>query len=173
MATNAAVQALYGAGMRDPTQFWSNLSGFIFGVFYTAHFAAHSKRGTLRHHYVVGGAVSAAVAALAFFRPFDTAARPLLSFQLCGCTAVLGSILLAWSPAATIAEVLRSGDTSSMPVAQSVVAWLNAIMWTCYGVFVARDFVAWLPNTLGFALTTVQLITFARFGVGSMATKEP
>ena len=35
MATNAAVQALYGAGMRDPTQFWSNLSGFIFGVFYT------------------------------------------------------------------------------------------------------------------------------------------
>ena len=55
MLVNGLVQCLCGRGMRDPTQFWSNLSGWLFGVFYTASFAGASLPGTLRRHYQDGG----------------------------------------------------------------------------------------------------------------------
>lgn len=39
----------------------------------------------------------------------------------------------------------------------SFMMWLNSLAWTLYGTL-QRNIYAWLPNSIGLALTTVQLL---------------
>jgi hypothetical protein len=132
--------------------------------------------------------------ALAVMRPFDTAANPIRSYEMCGQIGVISSVLLSVGPGATILKVLKSGDTSTMPFYQSLLAWLNNIGWTSYGWFVSRDPLAWGPNLLGkftgnlslmhgrvltrclcvpgLFFTTCQMLAFAMYGVQRLENKD-
>ena len=45
--------------------------------------------------------------------------------QMCGQIGVVSSVLLSIGPGATIFRVLATGNTSSMPFYQSLLAFLN------------------------------------------------
>ena len=149
----------------------------IGGTYYTVVYHAHTEKGsaeqkTLYKHYLCGGLMSAVTLALAVFRPFDSAASPIRSYEMCGQIGVISSVLLSVGPGATILSVLRSGDTSSMPFYQSLLAFLNNIGWTAYGWFVSRDPLAWGPNLLGLFFTTCQMLAFAMYGVQRLEKKD-
>lgn len=173
----------------------------VSGAYYTYVFHSYTKSdsdewSTLKSHYAAGcvqpssvlnrlmlmlkymmlsarsGLMSIVTMALAFFRPFDTAANPIRSYEMCGQIGVVSSVLLSVGPGATILKVLKTGNTSSMPFYQSLLAWLNNIGWTSYGWFVSRDPLAWGPNLLGLFFTTCQMLAFAMYGVQRLEKQE-
>lgn len=170
MLTNSVVWGLYGFGKRDYTMLTPQLLSFFLGAYYTVVFGKYSKKGseeagTLKKHCVVGGLMSAVTLGLATFRPLDAPSAPLRSYETCGWIGVVSSILLSIGPGATIFRVLASGNTSSMPFYQCLVAWINNMGWTAYGWFVSRDPLAWGPNMLGLFFTSCQMLAFALYGV--------
>ena len=177
MLTNSVVWGLYGFGKRDITMLTPQVLSLLGGTYYTYVFAQYTKKGstedkTLKRHLLVGGLMSAVTLFLAVVKPLDTIANPLRSYELCGQIGVLSSVLLSVGPGATIFQVLRTGNTSSMPFYQSLLAFLNNIGWTSYGWFVSRDPLAWGPNLLGLFFTTCQMLAFAMYGVQTLEKKE-
>lgn len=170
MLTNSVVWGLYGLGRRDFTMLTPQILSLISGAYYTGVFHAYTKAGepamkTLKQHYFAGGLMSAVTLGLAVFRPFDSPAYPIRSYTMCGQIGVVSSVLLSIGPGATIFRVLATGNTSSMPFYQSLLAFLNNMGWTAYGWFVSRDVLAWGPNLMGLFFTTCQMLAFAMYGV--------
>ena len=66
------------------------------------------------------------------------------------------------APLAGLSQVLKARSSASMVLPMIVASWLNAALWTVYGLAISNLGV-WLPNSFGVFLATLQLAIFAAF----------
>lgn len=156
--TNCLVWSLYGGLLGDLTVLLPNLTGAMFGLYYTSVYRRYAERSLLPY-YAGSGAIVGGVGLAALTMQPASAATVI---GLTGCT--LAVILMA-SPLATMRTVIASRNTSSMPFATSVAGFLNASSWAAYGLLVANDPMIYAPNLLGLAASSVGLGLFARYGI--------
>ena len=70
------------------------------------------------------------------------------------------SVLYCSAPLASVVEVVRTRDTKSLPFYLILATVLMTASWTCYGLIIGDTFVI-VPNILGCAISTFQLMLFA------------
>jgi len=159
LATNCVVWTAYGVLTKDPTVLIPNLSGLGFGLYYTYVFQKYASYSLIKYY---SGAllICSTVGAFIFFFPAEEA-RAYIGYL--GCTL---AIVLMSSPLAALGTVLRTKSTASMPFAQSIATFMNALSWSGYGLLIAKDPVLVVPNALGLLAAIFQLSLFARFGIG-------
>lgn len=80
---------------------------------------------------------------------------------LIGCAL---AVILAGSPLATLANVIKEKTTKSLSFNFTFATWMNAISWLLYGVLVANDPMIYGPNAFGLFLASIQLLLFAVYG---------
>lgn len=114
LATNCVVWSLYGALLADPTVFVPNLTGALFGLYYSRVFMQYSPSSILPQVGVCA-AIVAGVSGLALALPVAEAA-PYIGYT--GCTL---AVILMSSPLATMATVIRDKNTAAMPFVTSLV----------------------------------------------------
>ena len=95
---------------------------------------------------------------IAYVPPVQTAHRLLGYLGVCICLAMFGG------PLQVIQEVLTTRSTRNLPFATACATFANCVLWSLFGVYVAKDPVIWGPNCLGLASAVVQLALFAKFG---------
>jgi len=158
LVTNCVVWSTYGFLTNDPTVIIPNLSGLGFGLYYTYTFHKYSTY-SLAKFYTAAGLVCLAVGGIIYYFPLEQA-KSYVGYL--GCSI---AVLLMSSPLAAMGTVIRTKSTASMPFAQSIATFFNAISWSGYGLLVAKDEVLVMPNVLGLLAAILQLSLFARFGI--------
>lgn len=161
LATNCVVWTLYGFLRSDMTIMLPNISGLLFGLYYTYQYRKYAQGGSINTFLGGAAAIVGGVAAMGALLPAADAAHYI---GLTGCT--LAVILMA-SPLATLKTVIQTRNTSAMPFATSLATFMNASSWTGYGLLVANDAMVWGPNAIGLVAACVQLGLFAKYGIQS------
>jgi hypothetical protein len=52
-----------------------------------------------------------------------------------------------------------------MPFGTSLMAFLNSLSWSMYGLFISKDAFIYGPNLAGVLITSLQMLLFLRFGI--------
>ena len=81
-------------------------------------------------------------------------------FLLPGLLCATMSVMYCSAPLATVLEVVRTRNTKSLPFYLILATVLMTTSWTCYGLIIGDTFVI-VPNMLGCAISTFQLMLFA------------
>ena len=81
-------------------------------------------------------------------------------FLLPGLLCATMSVMYCSAPLATVLEVVRTRNTKSLPFYLILATVLMTSSWTCYGLIIGDSFVI-VPNMLGCAISTFQLMLFA------------
>lgn len=71
-------------------------------------------------------------------------------------------------PLATLAQIIRTRDASSLYLPLIAINAINTFAWTAYGAVGTHDITMWLPNGLGLVLSLIQLCIifyYRTFGV--------
>jgi solute carrier family 50 protein (sugar transporter) len=69
------------------------------------------------------------------------------------------------SPLSSLKNVIETRSTESMPFSTSLMAFLNSMCWSLYGLLIANEAVIYVPNLIGLAMTSVQMGLFMLYGV--------
>eukprot|EP00898_Chlorokybus_atmophyticus_P001317 jgi/Chlat1/2186/Chrsp17S02748 len=162
LATNCLVWTLYGVLKSDLTVLAPNVSGLLFGTYYTYVFATNSSQ-SLNKYYAGAAGVAAAAAGMATMLSAPTS---ITGIGLLGCTM---AIILMGSPLAAMSTVIKEKSTASMPFAMSLATFCNAMAWSAYGALVAHDPMIYVPNGIGLSLATIQMALFAMYGIAKSA----
>lgn len=83
----------------------------------------------------------------------------LVQYRL-GLLCATMSVLYCSAPLASILEVARTGETKALPFYLILATVMMTTSWTCYGLIIKDSFVI-VPNMVGCALATFQLLLFA------------
>ncbi len=155
---NCLLWTLYGYMKANSSMFYPNLTGLFVGTFCLSIF----------HHYCIT-------------KPWDMYFVVLMISVICvilaqyelveyigflGCAL---SIAVSGSPLAVVRTVIRDKSTASLPFATSFVTWLNNLSWVLFGYFVVHDPFIYLPNILGFTLSSLQMSLFFIYGFPSVS----
>jgi len=157
--TNCIVWSLYGFLQNDMTVMLPNVSGALFGLYYTYVYHKYNTGPSLAPYYFGSTAIIGGVAGAALTLDPATAAT---GIGLTGCTL---AVILMSSPLATIKTVIKDKNTAALPFAPSFATFLNAVSWSSYGWIVAGDPMIVAPNLLGLAASLVQLSLFVKYGL--------
>mmetsp|Transcript_7753 Transcript_7753/g.12532 ORF Transcript_7753/g.12532 Transcript_7753/m.12532 type:complete len:247 (+) Transcript_7753:210-950(+) len=166
MATQCIVWLVYGFLKADNTLIVPNVIGAILGSAYCLvynRYFPEPKRGLYTQFGIALG-ILGAVAVMLFTFPLTIATA------IIGLGAAAGSVAFTASPLAAIWTVFRDQSLESMPLATSLVLFVNGILWTSYGIFVVSDMNIFVPNLLGTAAGSLQLLVHVYFGF--CATKD-
>jgi len=157
--TNCIVWSLYGFFQNDMTVMLPNVSGALFGLYYTYVYNKYNTGAPLTPYFAGSTAIIGGVAGAALTLDPATAAT---GIGLTGCTL---AVILMSSPLATISTVIKDKNTAALPFAPSLATFLNALSWSGYGWIVAGDPMIVVPNLLGLAASVVQLSLFVKYGL--------
>lgn len=157
---NCLIWTLYGRIKANGSVFYPNLLGVFVGTFCMSmyHEFAQKKPWDL---YLVVSLISIVCLGLAQFGKVQ-------AIGLIGCVL---SILLSGSPLAVVRTVIRDRSTAALPFTTSFVTWLNNLSWILFGYFIAQDPLIYLPNILGFSLSSIQVALFVIYGFPSNSKK--
>jgi solute carrier family 50 protein (sugar transporter) len=112
--TNCIVWTTYGLLAQDMTVIAPNVSGILFGAYYTSVYAKYHPT-SLAKYYLGSAAILGGAGAMVALLP---AAQAQANIGLLGCTL---AVILMSSPLATLATVIRDKSTASMPFIMSFV----------------------------------------------------
>merc|ERR1719158_2393476 len=73
---------------------------------------------------------------------------------------MLFNLVLFASPLTKLGEILRTRNSTSLPIAMTTMFFSSNAMWTIYGHLI-EDMVVHLSSVLGFILSTFQLLVIA------------
>ncbi len=157
---NCLIWSVYGRMINSPSVLYPNLSGLFVGTFCV----------TVYHQFATR-------------KPFQMYAVIICIFLLCvylnniGNSSAIGllgcalSIVVSGSPLAVMRTVIMEKSTATMPFPTSFVTWLNNLSWVLFGYIVVHDPYVYIPNMLGFALSSTQMILFLIYGFPNAKTK--
>jgi solute carrier family 50 protein (sugar transporter) len=160
---NCLLWTLYGSIKNNGSVFYPNLLGFFVATFCMSmyHEFALKKPWDV---YLLVSLISLLCLGLAQCN----------QVHLIGLIGCILSIILSGSPLAVVRTVIQDRSTAALPFATSFVTWLNNLSWVLFGYFVAHDPLIYLPNILGFTLSSIQLLLFAVYGFPlSIRNKKP
>ncbi len=150
--TNCIIWTLYGFLKLDKTILLPNGLGVLVSIYCLWAYHTNTINKPLREYYIV-----TFICAICFL---------LANFQqdqmigLIGCAL---SIILSGSPLAVVKTVIKEKSTAALPFWTSLVTWINNFSWICYGYFIANDKLIYLPNLLGFTLSSIQMLLFLKY----------
>eukprot|EP01038_Epipyxis_sp_PR26KG_P007884 gene7884-10700_t len=150
---NCYIWTLYGFLKTDNTIMLPNVSGFMVSIICIVVYRRYSEEFSWLFY-----GVSFIIILISSVLTAHGEANLLGSL---GCVL---SIIVSGSPLAVVKTVINEKSTISMPFFTSFIMWLNNFSWLSYGIMIANDPLIYLPNLLGFSLSTVQMILFVVYG---------
>ena len=157
LMVNSSVWSFYGLLVEDFTVLVPNVTGMLVGVYCTSIYHQHSASFNKDKYYWV-----AAITVIGTFTLFMNGSADIIGLIGCGF-----AVFLMGSPLSTMGTVLATRSTESMPFYTSLAAFLNAFSWSLYGLLVSFDPMIYVPNLLGLAITSIQMLLFVRFGISA------
>ena len=85
------------------------------------------------------------------------------NYKVVGLISVIFTVAYYGAPLSTMIKVIRYRNSASLHILMIMVNLINAILWTSYGAFAVNDLNIWLPNALGIALSSGQIILVILF----------
>ncbi|XP_058054695.1 sugar transporter SWEET1 [Anopheles bellator] len=145
----------YGVLTKEDTLILVNFIGSALFLIYTVIFFLFcvSKRQVVRQIMVISCVILSATIYTTFSSDLERSIRVI--GLLCCCLAV---IFFA-SPLATLAHVIRTQNTDSLPFPIIVASFFVCLLWTAYGILISDLFVQ-IPNLLGGILAGIQLTLY-------------
>ncbi|KAG8467114.1 hypothetical protein KFE25_000430 [Diacronema lutheri] len=154
---------VYAVELRDWYVFASNLPGLLIGLWYVMQclplMPNPNERARIEWATLLSIGVWVTVGevrALAFAR-VDGAG------SVFAWMTIVGLVMFYASPLATIAQVVRQRDSSSILPQLAILSVINGLAWTAYGYFAVHNFFIAGPNFAGVCLALVQLGVRAAF----------
>lgn len=146
----------YGVKKEDSILMWVNCIGLLLQLGFLTCFHLYTKvKRPLHIKMFTLAAVLAAIFCEVNYvvKSTDTSLRILGSI---GCAAAL---FFFSSPLATVAQVVRSQSTESLPFPLILSAFIVSSLWTLYGVLCEDAFI-YVPNFMGALIVSCQLALF-------------
>mmetsp|Transcript_22538 Transcript_22538/g.20466 ORF Transcript_22538/g.20466 Transcript_22538/m.20466 type:complete len:235 (-) Transcript_22538:110-814(-) len=163
LLTNCFIWTLYGLLVYDFTIFLPNLIGLFVSIVCLYIYQLFKDQSiSLTYIYLTIAAISLIAVALYLTR----------NDFLLGLLGCLLAVLMFASPLATIKEVIANKSTESIPFSISVTGWLNSLSWSLFGIIVVNDPMVYVPNCLGFILSSIQLTMFIVYGFKEITTLD-
>ncbi len=147
----------------DLTVLVPNVCGVISGLYCTYVYHKHSAGLNKSKEY----ALSVGILALSLIFYVIGASS---AIALLGCAL---SVAVMGSPLSTLRVVLESSSTESMPFGTSLMAFLNSLSWSMYGLLISKDVFIYGPNLAGVFITSLQMLLFLRFGIQTPPAMPP
>ncbi|XP_043209729.1 sugar transporter SWEET1-like [Amphibalanus amphitrite] len=149
----------YGTVIRDAPMMAVNLSGLLIQAAYLAFYYRYC-RGSVSLTAVRRqvAAMVALIAAVYWYVDFHEQDREVAQYRL-GFMAASASIAFSASPLASVAEVIRSKSTESLPLPLLLVTFLVMLQWAVYGTMIGDSFVQ-VPNIICTCICGLQLLLF-------------
>jgi solute carrier family 50 (sugar transporter) len=104
--------------------------------------------GTVSQHVNAVGVVAVLTAYLAFRKQTD----------IVGVLAMAFCVLMFGSPLAATKLVLQTQSSAHIPWPFTMASFANCALWSVCGIFDMKDVAVIVPNVLGFALSTMQVL---------------
>ncbi len=164
----------YGIMKKDMFLFWSNVTGIVLGSFFainaltilasqTKPFEQLSEKYRTLEAFLIFAfgfwPLMFLVSVFAFQKFSDPAAQ---SLQFIGTIGMICSIAYYAAPLATMMEVVKLKDSSSLYAPMICLNMLNALLWASYGAAL-QDINVFAPNFIGLVLAVVQLVMWALY----------
>ena len=163
LLVNCIVWTFYGLLMEDMTVLVPNCLGVFTGAYCTFihhHFSTQQQKAKAVKMFQIGACV-------VVINTFLFMSGDAVKIGTIGC--VLAVCLMA-SPLSALQTVLDTHSTESMPFITSFAAFCNSMSWSAYGLYVSGDPMIYVPNLLGLAITSIQMMLFAKFGISAAST---
>jgi solute carrier family 50 (sugar transporter) len=163
---NCVAWTMYSCMRRDYFIFWSNGTGLCLGLFYSLiSLVLLSRRrkdeGLLS--IMLGLMLSTAIfwclmAMIACIVYADDTSSKEQGINFIGTLGMAFSLAYYASPLSVMLHVLKSKDSSTLYMPLILSSLVNAIMWVVYGYVAKNDINIWVPNAVGVALTSFQVL---------------
>ncbi|CAM9150651.1 unnamed protein product, partial [Phaeothamnion confervicola] len=164
MATTLTyIWMIYAIALEDYFLFFSNFPGFLLSLYFTSTALASDvsdrQLRLLKVTLVVSLGVDQLTLMLSVMAFSGDAA---VQQTLVGLVSVAQLLVFYMSPMATLWNVVRNRDSSSLDPRLAAVTFLNGITWVAYGIY-GRDPFLIYPNALGVFNATVQIACCCAF----------
>ncbi|KAK3248045.1 hypothetical protein CYMTET_42481 [Cymbomonas tetramitiformis] len=169
---NCLIWTLYGILLKSYVPLVvTNLYGSVFSAFCLwsySQYANLEQRSAVKKQVAV--IVAVFVAAVAFcaavHQENEVQSAAVFYVGLLGCTLC---IIMFGSPLSTIAEVIRTKNSESMPFFLCCLSASTSFLWACFGMSIEDAFV-YVPNIVGAVLSSVQLVLLFMYPSDAKAT---
>lgn len=152
---NTIIWLTYGLLKKDPFITAPNALGVVMSVFTTiTAFGLADEQARERVRQIV--CLEAVILPLLGVVTAFAYRQPSEALFLWGLAGNVISMVYYSAPLSTMAEVIRTRNSSSILLPLTLMNLTNAILWTTYGLAVLDPYV-WLPNGIGTALSLAQL----------------
>jgi hypothetical protein len=137
---------------------YANILGFVLGIFYLQTFANFSTCPTLWKNHVIGWSIFLALE-LIICHIINVSTALLIS----GGVSALLSVFVSASPLASVSELIKANDLSTMPIDMIFASFLSSALWLWCG-YLLQDPWVWIPNMGGvlFGLIQIALLTYVK-----------
>lgn len=152
---------VYACELRDAYVFSANFAGFLLGIWYVmqCHAATPSLEARTQLERGMLGAIGVwGVAGAVRTIGFGDVPEAALMFAW---GTVVCLVLFYAFPLSALYTVLSQRDSSAIITPLAVASWLNGACWTVYGLLGVRNAFIWVPNAMGVALASAQLLLCA------------
>jgi len=141
----------YGWLINDPLLLWVNAVCGVFTFYFIAVFAKYSLRSrpSIAAHLV---SIGIGLSSLHMV----VVNQPQLQESCVAVAVIVTSTVIYIGPLATVRLVIRTKDTSSMPLLLCLMGFVSSVTWTAYGALRA-DINVTLPNGIGVVFAALQL----------------
>lgn len=153
LLSNGVVWTIYGWLKNDNTILIPNISSVLAGAFCLYVFYKYSL---VKPNQLYGMVTCFILLVMILGSNNDITT---IGFIGCGM-----SILMSGSPLAVISTVIKEKSTAALPFWTSFITWMNTLSWVLYGQFIAHDPIIFIPNYLGLALASFQMLLFVIYG---------
>jgi solute carrier family 50 protein (sugar transporter) len=160
MVCSSILWVTYGLMKQDPRIWSGNGVGLIMGLVYLATFVRNHQTssssdaeksnlpGTVSQHVNAVGAVALMTAYLASRQLTDVV----------GVLAMVFCVIMFGSPLAATKLVMQTKSSAHIPWPFTMASFTSCALWSVSGIFDMKDVAVIVPNVLGFALSTMQVL---------------
>ena len=159
---------IYGAVQADVYIFFSSAIPFVLGavlcmtaIHVLERGVQHEKREKvmrLRLEYVMFASVTYWLTVVFVISIVLKSADKSTAALIVGISSDISSLLYYGAPLATVADVIRTKDSSSLFVPAIVISAINCILWFFYGLLGVHSALIYVPNVIGIILCVGELI---------------